>query len=96
MLAKLHRKTLAASLTLLFATVSTASFAAGTKPAADLGAASADQKVNVTLVLKLHNQAQLEQYIQQTVTPGHPNFRRFLSTAQFADKYGATDRKSVV
>jgi len=93
MLAKLHRKTLAASLTLLFATVSTASFAAGTKPAADLGAASADQKVNVTLVLKLHNQAQLEQYIQQTVTPGHPNFRRFLSTAQFADKYGATDQE---
>ncbi|GAA0702352.1 S8/S53 family peptidase [Dyella marensis] len=93
MLAQLHRKTLAASLTLLLATVSTATFAAGTKPAADLGAANADQKVNVTLVLKLHNQEQLEQYVQQTVTPGHPNFRRFLTTAQFADKYGATDQE---
>ena len=93
MLAKLHRTTLAASLTLLLATASTATFAAGMKPAADLGAAKANQKVNVTLVLKLRNQEQLEQYVQQTVTPGHPNFRRFLTTAQFADKYGATDQE---
>ena len=93
MLATLHRKTLAASLTLLFATVSTASFAAGTTPAADLGAANANQQINVTLVLKLHNQEQLEQYVQDTVTPGRPNFRRFLTTAQFAEKYGATDQE---
>lgn len=93
MLATLHRKTLAASLTLLFATVSTASFAAGTEPAADLGAANANQQINVTLVLKLHNQEQLEQYVQDTVTPGRPNFRRFLTTAQFAEKYGASDQE---
>ncbi|SFR88315.1 Pro-kumamolisin, activation domain [Dyella sp. OK004] len=91
MLAKLHQKVLAASLTLLFSTVTTVSLAADVKPALDMGATNNAQKVNVTLVLKLHNQDQLEDYVQQTVTPGSAHYRQFLTTSQFASQYGATD-----
>lgn len=91
MLAKLHQKVLAASLTLLFSTATTVSLAADVKPALDMGATNNAQKVNVTLVLKLHNQDQLEDYVQQTVTPGSAHYRQFLTTSQFASQYGATD-----
>jgi len=91
MLAKLHQKALAASLTLLFSAVTTVSLAADVKPALDMGAANNTQKINVTLVLKLHNQDELENYIQQTVTPGSQHYRQFLTTSEFAGKYGATD-----
>jgi subtilase family serine protease len=39
----------------------------------------------------LRNQAQLENFIKQTVTPGNANYQQFLSTGQFAAQYGATD-----
>ncbi|TBR37097.1 MULTISPECIES: S53 family peptidase [Dyella] len=92
MLAKLHRTALAASLTLMLSTVSTFAFAANDiKPATDLGTADNAKTVNVLLVLKLRNQPDLEDYIQQTITPGSRNYHQFLTTAQFASKYGATD-----
>lgn len=92
MLAKLHRTVLAASLTLMLSTVSTFALAADdTKNATDLGATDNSKTVNVLLVLKLRNQPDLEDYIQQTITPGSRNFRQFLTTEQFASKYGATD-----
>ncbi|RDI97624.1 peptidase S53 [Dyella solisilvae] len=87
----LHRKLLTASLAVLLASVSAGSIAADIKPAVDTGTANNAQVINVTLVLRLHNQAQLEDYIQQTVTPGSPNYRNFLSVSDFAAKYGATD-----
>jgi subtilase family serine protease len=90
MLKNLHRKSLAASLALLLCGFTTASFAAGGSAPADLGASNANQKVNVTLVLGLHNQAALESYIYSTVTQGNPSYHRFLTTDQFADRYGAT------
>jgi subtilase family serine protease len=90
MLAKLHRTSLAASLALMLAgTVS----AAGAKPNIDMGLSTSSQPTRVTLVLKLHNQDDLEAYIQQTVTPGSPHFQQFLSTADFAKRYGATDKE---
>lgn len=95
MLTNLHRKTLATSLALLlcgFATISLAadgSASSGQAPV-DLGASNPAQTVNVTLVLGLHHQDALEQYIYSTVTPGDPAYHRFLTTAQFADRYGAT------
>jgi subtilase family serine protease len=82
---------LAASLALLFTGVSTAAFASNAQPARDAGAANPAQKVNVTLVMQLHNQQALESYIYKTVTPGNANYHRFLTTAQFADRYGPTD-----
>ena len=91
MLANLHRTTLAASLTLLLTGFTTAALAANPQAVTDVGVAATSQPVNVTLVLKLHNQAALAQYIQDTVTPGSPRYQQFLSTSQFASQYGATD-----
>ncbi len=89
MLKNLHRKALATSVALLLCGVATVSFAADGRPA-DLGASNPAQTVNVTLVLGLHNQAALEKYVYSTVTRGNPAFHRFLTTAEFADRYGAS------
>ena len=90
-----HRKLVAASLTLLLAGYATASLAAHPVAALDVGAANAAQPVEVTLVLQVHDQPALEQYVYQTVTPGNPHYQQFLSTAQFADRYGASEREIV-
>ncbi|RDS85376.1 S53 family peptidase [Dyella psychrodurans] len=91
MFAKLHRTSLSLSLGLLLAGSSAGAMAANAVPAVDTGAAPANQMVHVTLVLKLRNQAALENFIKQTVTPGNPNYQQFLTTSQFAAQYGATD-----
>jgi subtilase family serine protease len=91
MFAKLHRKSLSLSLGLVLAGASAGAWAAHSQPAVDVGTASASQTVHVTLVLKLHNEAQLEDYIRQTVTPGSAHYQQFLTTQQFAQRYGATD-----
>lgn len=44
--------------------------------------------VSVSVVLTARNQAMLQQYIAQTTMPGSPNYRKFLSTSQFANEYG--------
>ncbi|WP_426702295.1 S53 family peptidase [Rhodanobacter sp. Col0626] len=90
MLKNLHRKSLATAVALLLCGVATDGFAAAGSSPADLGASNPSQTVNVTLVLGLHNQASLEKYIYSTVTRGDPAFHRFLTTAQFADRYGAS------
>ncbi len=89
MLKNLHRKALATSVALMLCGIATVTFAADGRPA-DLGASNPAQTMNVTLVLGVHDQAALEKYVYSTVTRGHPNFHRFLTTAQFADRYGAT------
>ncbi|MEO8998505.1 MAG: S53 family peptidase [Rhodanobacter sp.] len=91
MLAHTHRKTIAASLTLALAGFATTALAGNVQAALDMGVTASNQPTHVTLVLQLHNQAELESYIQQTVTPGSAHFQQFLSTSQFAQKYGATD-----
>jgi len=91
MFAKLHRKSLSLSVGLLLAGVSAATWAANIKPAVDAGVAPSNQTVHVTLFLKLHNEAALENYIRETVTPGSAHYQQFLSTSQFAQQYGATD-----
>jgi kumamolisin len=88
---RLHRKTLAASLALLLAGFATATFAANMRASVDMGLATSSQPANVTLVLKLRNQAGLENFIRQTVTPGSRHFQQFLTTDEFADRYGASD-----
>jgi len=90
MLKKLHRTSLATSVALLLCGFSTLSVAAGGSAPTDLGASNPGQMVNVTLVLGLHNQDTLERFIYSTVTRGSPSFHRFLTTAQFADRYGAS------
>ena len=86
----IHRKLLAGSLALLLAGVTTASLADSPQADTDVGTAPSSQLLHVTLMLKLRNQEALQQYVQQTATPGNRNFQQFLTTSQFANQYGAT------
>ncbi|WP_049623283.1 S53 family peptidase [Frateuria defendens] len=87
----LRRTSLAASLALLLAATSGTALAAGQEAHTDAGLAPTAAGTKATLVLKLRDEAALERYIQDTVTPGSPNYHRFLSTTEFASRYGATD-----
>jgi kumamolisin len=91
MFATLHRKSLSLSLGLLLTGASAGTWAANATPAVDAGMAPTNQTVHVTLFLKLHHEAALEDYIRQTVTPGSAHYQQFLTTSQFAQQYGATD-----
>ncbi|RDI97623.1 peptidase S53 [Dyella solisilvae] len=86
----MHRRVLASSLALLLACPAVPALAATSAAANDLGKSNTSQTVSVTLVLKLHNQADLENYIRRTVTPGDPLYHQFLTTEQFSASYGAT------
>lgn len=89
MLKNLHRKSLATAVALLLCGYASVSVASGGAAPADLGASNPGQTINVTLVLGLHDQSALESFVYGTVTRGNPAFHRFLTTAQFADRYGA-------
>jgi kumamolisin len=91
MRANIHRTTLATSVSLVLAGFTTAALAGGLQTNIDKGMAAASEPTHVTLLLKLHHAAALEKFIQQTVTVSSPYYHRFLSTAQFASQYGATD-----
>src|ERR1700757_4245038 len=78
MFATLHRKSLSLSLGLLLTGASAGTWAANATPAVDAGMAPANQTAHVTLFLKLHNEAALEDYIRETVTPGSAHYQQFL------------------
>ena len=59
-------------------------------PLVDLGVAPSDAVQTIALSLPLRNAAALDTFIASTVDPASANFRNFLTTAQFADAYGAT------
>ncbi|MGB3462492.1 MAG: S53 family peptidase [Rhodanobacter lindaniclasticus] len=88
---RLRRKVLAISLAAMLAGAATSVSAAGLQAVTDQGLAPTDQSVTVSLVLRLRHEAELENYVRQTATPGSANFQKFLTTAQFAERYGATD-----
>jgi subtilase family serine protease len=59
----------------------------------DLGSAeyvAGQAQVSVTVALKLRNTDQIESLLQATYTPGGPGYRKFLSTQEFAAKFGPT------
>ncbi|HZX69867.1 MAG TPA: S53 family peptidase [Rhodanobacter sp.] len=87
----LHRKALALTLAAMLAGVATSAGAGGLQADTDQGLAPTDQNVTVSLVLRLRHEAQLETYVSQTAIPGSAHFQKFLTTAEFADRYGATD-----
>jgi kumamolisin len=91
MFVKIHRKSLAAALAVVLATAAGSATGAGLQAATDQGLAPTDQNVTVSLVLRMRNEQGLEQYVQQTATSGSANFQKFLTTAEFANRYGATD-----
>lgn len=88
---KLHRKSLTCCLALLLAGAAGTTLAADVRPSIDMGVANSSQPVRVTLILKLRNEAALQDYIRQTVMPGSAHYQQFLSTSDFASKYGASN-----
>lgn len=91
--AKFHPRLLAASLALVLATGMSPVIAGDMHPSVDMGLTAGNQPTSVVLMLGLRDEAGLENYIQQTVTPGSPNFQKFLTTAEFAKRYGASDEQ---
>lgn len=89
----IHRKSLAAALAVVLATAAGSATGAGLQAATDQGLAPTDQNVTVSLVLRMRNERDLETYVQQTATPGSAHFQKFLTTAEFANRYGATDKQ---
>ena len=86
-----HKKILAITLAAMLAGAASSASASGLQAFADQGLAPTDQNVTVSLVLRLRHEAELENYVRQTATPGSANFQKFLTTEQFAQRYGATD-----
>lgn len=66
--------------------------------AALLGALAPDQKLNLSIVLPLRNQAALTSLLSRLYDPASPDYRKFLTVAQFTDQFGPTkqDYQSVV
>jgi kumamolisin len=59
----------------------------------DLGSAqyvAGQAQVSVTVALKLRNADQIESLLQATYTAGAPGYRKFLTTQEFAAKFGPT------
>ena len=95
MFAPLRCKPLVISIGLLLVCTSAKAWAAQPAPATDAGMAPASKPANVTLFLKLRNEAALDNYVRQTVTPGSAHYLQFLTTRHFAQQFGATDEDIV-
>ena len=59
-------------------------------PLVDMGIADPSAVQSIAITLPLRNAAALDAFIASTVDPASPNFRQFITPAQFADNYGAT------
>jgi hypothetical protein len=66
--------------------------------AALLGTVPPDQQIHASMVLPVRNQAALTSFLGRLYDPSSPNYRHFLSVAQFTDQFGPTseDFQSVV
>ncbi|MBV8124156.1 MAG: S8/S53 family peptidase [Burkholderiaceae bacterium] len=54
----------------------------------DLGVAAPGDVKNITVTLAVRNQAALEAFVASVANPRSPNFRQFITPAQFAAAYG--------
>ena len=63
-----------------------------------IGAFPASQQMQLAIMLRLRNQAELDDLLQQLYEPTSPVFRQFLSVAQFTERFGPTvaDYQAVV
>jgi hypothetical protein len=55
-----------------------------------IGLASKTKTISVTLSLKLRNAAQLKTFLKELYDPSSPNYKKFLTPAQFQAAYGPT------
>jgi kumamolisin len=65
--------------------------APGQAGAQDLGPTTTSQTVTASIILKIHNQSDLAQYIQDSVTPRTPRYHKFLSVNQFVAQYAPSN-----
>ena len=63
-----------------------------------LGSLPSEQRMNLSIVLPLRNQAELTSLLQRLHDPSSPDFRQFLSVDQFTEQFGPTgdDYQAVV
>ena len=54
------------------------------------GAMRSDQRLSFSIVLPLRNQAELDQLLARLYDPSSPDYRKFLSVTEFADRFGPT------
>ncbi len=54
------------------------------------GRLAADHKLQLAIGLPLRKQAELDAFIESLQDPNSPNFRRFISPQEFAEKFGPT------
>ncbi|MGZ4134994.1 MAG: S53 family peptidase [Tumebacillaceae bacterium] len=59
--------------------------------AVDLGPSAASETITATFVLKIHNEQDLANYIQETVTPGSSHYHKYLSVNQFRSHYAPSN-----
>ena len=57
----------------------------------DLGATPTNNRVTFDVLLGVRNAAGADALLQQLSTPGSPSYGKWLTTAQFAQRFGATD-----
>jgi kumamolisin len=56
----------------------------------DLGRRQARELVNVLVTLRFNHDDQLEQLLQQQSDPNSPNYQKFLTPTEFAERFGPT------
>jgi kumamolisin len=59
--------------------------------AKDLGPTDQSQVITASLILKIHNEQGLEDYIQAVTTPGNPAYRHYLSVNQFRARFAPSN-----
>jgi hypothetical protein len=72
--------------------------AVSSNQAALVSAKSLNDQMNVSIVLPLRNQAELTDLLRRLYDPSSPDYHRFLSVAEFTDRFGPTpqDYQAVV
>ena len=65
---------------------------AAAKSLAPLGRLPGSQRLNLAVSLPLRNQAALDEYLRELSDPTNPNFRRYLTPAQFTQRFGPTQQ----
>src|SRR5262249_19141980 len=55
------------------------------------GTLEASKELNLAIGLSLRNQAELKAFLQDVCNPSSPNFRHYLTVAQFTERFGPTE-----
>ena len=57
-----------------------------------IGRLPADATLQLAIGLPLRNKVDFDNFLIDLYTPGNPNFRKYLTPAQFTEKYGPTEQ----